>query len=725
MSLFATLGRASALALLLVAGPALADIAPSDAQRQTAEEIADSLLNDHYSEIRLDDDWSKRAFQHYLDALDGQRAYLLRSDIADFDDMRTRIDDAILDGELARPFALYQRYQQRVEDRLEWMLDRLDDGLDFSFDGNQRLILDRADMPWPTDEAQLDTLWTKRLKNAALQLSINREEPEAQDTSASEGDSASAEEQSPSSRDDDTTDDDAVIKKEKTVEETLRQRYEGQLNRLRQTNAEDVFDLFMTAVTDTIDPHTDYFSPRESEDFDIQMKLSLEGIGALLQADGEYVKVSSLVAGGPAEKAGALKPADRIIGVGQEDEEIVNVVGMRLDEVVDMIRGPKGSVVRLEIVPGQAMDMTRSKVIEITRDTVKLEDQAAQSEVIEIQRDDGTHRVGMIEVPAFYVDFDAWQAGEEDYRSTTRDVAKEIKKLRKENVEGIVLDLRNNGGGALQEANSMLGLFIDRGPTVQVRDARGRIKLYGDTESGTLYDGPLVVLVNRLSASASEIFAGAIQDYGRGLVVGSNTFGKGTVQTLNELDLGQVKLTRAKFYRISGDSTQNRGVAPDIQFPSLVDPDTIGESSLDNALGWDSVRKVQYRQYGDPRRYLETLRERHRQRADDHPNFHYLERRAALSERLREQHTSVSLNREQRRRETQAREDEQLALENERRNALGLEPLESWIDSRDQDEEDEPQPLDRAPLTEAAEILLDFSRLESGIQFAEHADLNE
>ncbi|SHL12814.1 carboxy terminal-processing peptidase [Halomonas caseinilytica] len=715
MSLFATLGRTAALAMLLVAGPALADLAPSDAQRQTAEEIADSLLHGHYSDIDLDDDWSKRAFQHYLDVLDGQRAYLLRSDIDDFQDLSTRLDEAVLDGELARPFALYERYQTRVEDRLEWLLARLDEGLDFTFDGDQRMILDRSDMPWPTDEAQLDALWTKRLKNAALELAINRQDAEERKANAEENeDSASTEADSSSSRDDDTVDE-----KEKTIEETLRERYEGQLNRIRQINAEDVFDLLMTAVTGTIDPHTNYMSPRESEDFDIQMKLSLEGIGALLQADGEYVKVSSLVPGGPAEKAGVLEPADRIIGVGQEDEEIVNVVGMRLDEVVDMIRGPKGSVVRLEIVPGQAMDMTRSKVVEITRDTVKLEDQAAQSEVVEIQRDDGKHRVGVIKVPAFYVDFDAWQAGADDYRSTTRDVAKEIEKLRKENVEGIVLDLRNNGGGALQEANSMLGLFIDRGPTVQVRDARGRINLYGDTDSGSLYDGPLVVLVNRLSASASEIFAGAIQDYGRGLVVGSNTFGKGTVQTLNDLDLGQIKLTRAKFYRISGDSTQNRGVVPDIQFPSLVDPESIGESSLDNALGWDSVRKVQYRQYGDPRRYLDILRERHRQRADDHPNFHYLERRATLAERLREQHTSVSLNREQRRQETQARENEQLALENERREALGLEPLDNWIDSRGQDEE-EPQPLERAPLTEAAEILLDFSRLESGIQFAEH-----
>merc|ERR1711964_265565 len=272
---------------------------------------------------------------------------------------------------------------------------------------------------------------------------------------------------------------------------------------------------------------------------------------------------------------------------GQEEGEMVNVVGMRLDNVVDLIRGPKGSVVRLDVVPAQAVDMTRSQIVEITRDTVSLEDQAADSEGIEVKRDGAPHRIGVINVPTFYVDFDAWQAGEEEYRSTTRDVAREIEKLKKEGVEGIVLDLRNNGGGALQEANSLIGLFIDRGPTV---------------------------LVNRLSASASEIFAGAIQDYGRGIVVGASTFGKGTVQTLNELSHGQIKLTRAKFYRISGDSTQNRGVEPDITFPSLIDPERIGESSLDNALAWDSVQNAQYRRYGEPERVLPTLITRHEER---------------------------------------------------------------------------------------------------------------
>mgnify|MGYP002620624157 CR=1 FL=1 len=341
--------------------------------------------------------------------------------------------------------------------------------------------------------------------------------------------------------------------------------------------------------------------------------------------------------------------------------------------------------------------------------TVDLEDQAAQGEIVEVEREDGMKRIGVIKIPTFYVDFDAWQAGEEEFRSTTRDVAREVERLKEEGIDGIMLDLRNNGGGALQEANSLIGLFIDRGPTVQVRDARGRISLYGDTEAGTLYDGPLAVLVNRLSASASEIFAGAIQDYGRGLVLGNATFGKGTVQTLSDLSHGQIKLTRAKFYRISGESTQHRGVEPDILFPNLVDPERIGESSLDNALEWDTVQEVQYRHYGEPWEYMETLRSRHRERADTHPNFVFLEQRADMARRLREEHTSVSLDREQRQREVEARDAEQLSLENQRREALGLDLLEELVDARDEDDEDEP--VERVQVTEAAAILADYAEL--------------
>ncbi|MGM0783490.1 carboxy terminal-processing peptidase [Halomonas faecis] len=661
--------------LLLVSATALARIEPDDAHRQVAVEVAESLRYGHYADIEFDDEWSQTTFDRYLDILDGQRAFLLESDIEDFEHLETRFDDMLLDGELAEAYALYRRYHERAETRYEWLLARIDEGLTLTFDSDDRLETDRSDAPWATNEAELDELWRKRLKNAALTLDISGQ-----------------------SRDE--------------IEANLRQRYEGQLTRLEQTNGGDVFGLFMAAVTGSIDPHTQYLSPHQGESFDIQMRLSLEGIGAMLQSDGEYVKVTSLVPGGPADRADVLEPADRIVGVGQEDGEMINVVGMRLDEVVDLIRGPKGSVVRLDVVPAEAVDMTRSHEVEITRDTVDLEEQAAKGEVIEVEREDSVRRVGVITIPTFYVDFDAWQAGEEDYRSTTRDVAREVERLQEEGIDSLMLDLRNNGGGALQEANSLLGLFIDRGPTVQVRDARGRINLYGDTESGALYDGPLAVLVNRLSASASEIFAGAVQDYGRGLVLGNATFGKGTVQTLSDLSHGQIKLTRAKFYRISGESTQHRGVEPDILFPNLIDPERIGESSLDNALEWDTVREVQYRTYGEPWEYLETLRNRHERRADTHPNFVYLEQRAELADHMREERTSVSLDREQRQREVEQQEAEQLALENQRREALGLEPLEEWADARDGDEDDQDdEPVDRAQVLEAAEILADYAEL--------------
>ncbi len=691
MSLFATLSRSVAFAVMLVitSPAALAQIAPTDEQRQAAVEIADSLRYGHYADTNFDEQWSQDAFQRNLNILDGQRSYLLSRDIEPYRHLERAMAEALFSGELDDAFALYNRLNDRHSARLEWLLERLDEGLSFEFESDERLEVDREDSPWATRESELDELWRKRLKNDALTLALTDQDDEQ-------------------------------------IENNLRQRYKGQLSRLRQAESEDVFGLIMSAVASTIDPHTGYLSPRQSESFDIQMSLSLEGIGALLQADSEYVKVSSLVPGGPADRAGVLEPADRIIAVGQEDGDMVNVVGMRLDNVVDLIRGPKGSVVRLDVVPAQAVDMTRSQIVEITRDTVSLEDQAASSEIIEVERDGQPHRVGVIDIPTFYVDFDAWKAGEEEYRSTTRDVAREIEKLKQEGVEGIVLDLRNNGGGALQEANSLIGLFIDRGPTVQVRDAQGRIQLYGDTEAGTVYDGPLTVLVNRISASASEIFAGAIQDYGRGVVVGTPTFGKGTVQTLNDLSHGQIKLTRAKFYRISGDSTQNRGVEPDIIFPSLIDPERIGESSLDNALAWDTVQNVQYRRYGAPENVLTELIAQHDTRAKDNPNFLYLERQSALARQLREQHTSVSLNREQRQRELEAQESEKLSLENQRRRALGLAELEEWMDARsstenseDADNEDEAMPVDRAHVLEAAEILLDYAHLQEARRMAQ------
>lgn len=674
MSRIATLLRTTALTTLFVfASPLASALEPTDAHREVAGEIADSLRYGHYADMTLDDAWSRRAFDRYLNNLDGQRSFLLASDIAEFQDLETSLDDQMIEGNLERAFALHARTQDRQKARLNQVLEQIDQGIDMAFDSDRELLLDREEEDWASGMGTLDTLWSKRLENAALSLALADQD------------------------EDDITD-------------TLRTRYESQLNRIEQTEPEDVFGILMNAVTGTADPHTGYLSPRQGESFDIQMSLSLEGIGALLQADGEYVKISSLVPGGPADRAGELQPADRIVAVGQEDEdERVNVVGMRLDNVVDLIRGPKGSVVTLEVIPAQAVDITRTRTLSITRDTVDLEDQAASSDVIEVEREGGVQKVGVITVPTFYVDFEGMQAGEQDYRSTTRDVAAEITALVEDGVEGIVLDLRDNGGGALQEANSLIGLFIDRGPTVQVRDADGRIQLYGNSQSGTLYDGPLTVLVNRLSASASEIFAGAIQDYGRGLVLGSQTFGKGTVQTLNELSQGEIKLTRAKFYRVTGDSTQNRGVQPDLPFPDQVDPERIGESALDNALPWDKVQDVRYRRYGNPQAFLGQLSKQHEKRISQDPNFRYMEQQSTLTRELREQQTRVSLNLEKRRLTMQAQEAEQLALENTRRMALGKDAIENW--DLIEDDSDDMTSVEAASIIEAAHITIDYARL--------------
>lgn len=694
----------------LTATVAAETIEPTDEGREASRETLQSLEYGHYEEVAINDAWSQAAFERLLTLLDSQHAYLTQEDIERFADLRTSLDEMLVEGDLDRIYAFYNLYQTRLENRLSWLIERLVNTESFDFTSNERLPTDLEEADWAQSSDALDELWRKRLKNAALSLSLAPGDESSEPTldSGVLSEIASV----PVTPDSEQTDDERPSDSE--IAERLAERYRNQLQRIRQTNTEDVLSVLLNAATGAVDPHTEYLSPSRGESFDIQMKLSLEGIGALLQQDTEYVRVSSLVPGGPAERGGQLKPADRIVAVGDgENGEMTSVIGMRLDEVVNLIRGPKGSTVRLEIIPAKAVDVTQTRTIRITRDTVSLEDQAASSEIVTLERDGQPYRIGVIEVPTFYVDFDAWQAGDEDYRSSTRDVRELIDELKAENVEGIVLDMRGNGGGALQEANSMVGLFIDRGPTVQVRDARGRISLYGDTDRGVAYDGPLAVLVDRLSASASEIFAGAIQDYGRGLVLGNQTFGKGTVQTLSDLSHGELKLTRAKFYRISGESTQLRGVKPDITYPNLVDSDEIGESALENALPWDTVRPVSYRRYGDPSRYLDRLRHDHDVRAQQEPNFVYLTREAALAQKLQEQSSSVSLNREQRLREMKAQEAEQLALENQRREALGLAQISNWSQARDEPEEGESpnSPLQNAATTESAEILLDYARL--------------
>ncbi|MBV0932917.1 carboxy terminal-processing peptidase [Marinobacterium weihaiense] len=666
-----------ALTLSLGVSSASAALAPAPVHSQTLLDVVTALQQGHYSEVDFDDDLSSDVLDQYLDTLDPDRSYFYAEDIREFEAYRHQLDDDILKGRTDAAFTIFNRYQQRRSERIEHVLQQLESAQwDFSLD--ETLRTDRSTAPWPADRASMDELWRKRLKSAILSLRLA----------------------------DKTTDE---------ARDILRKRYLNQQQRINQAKGDDVFEGFVNALTHEFDPHTQYFSPRGSENFEINMSLSLEGIGAVLQAENDQTKVVRLVPAGPADKAGQLKPADIIVGVGQgADGTIEDVVGMRLDDVVSKIRGPKGTIVRLEIIPADAADRQKRAVISIERNKVKLEEQAARKRVLELERDGQPYRLGVIEVPTFYIDFAALQSGDPNYKSTTRDVERLIHELRSENVDGLVVDLRNNGGGSLREANELIGLFIQRGPTVQIRDASGRVDILGDFDPKVAWDGPLAVIVNRLSASASEIFAGAIQDYNRGIIVGNRTFGKGTVQTLQPIDHGQVKLTHAKFYRISGDSTQHRGVEPDIHFPSLYTVDEIGESALDKALPWDQVRPVRHGRFPSLSPFMQQLIERHQARTAQDPDFVFM--RKQVEHRASQQDQSeLTLNEDKLRAEQSRNEDWMLKAENERRVGLGLPPVGSLNEADDdlpKDEQGRPiNPEAEAILSESGEILLDLINL--------------
>jgi len=650
----------------------LAELEPSSSQRQVAKEVTRLLTYQHFADITLDSRLEKQALENYLQQLDPSKALLTRSEAEALLDRTPELEAALVKGELEFAFDVFVTVTRKHKQRLEQTLDQLQNNLDsFDFESEERFKADRREAEWPENASEIETYWQQRLTHELLSL-MNSEQ--------------SAEE----------------------ARDLLVRRYENRLNRLKQTNSDDIFQSFMNAFTTSVDPHTNYLTPRRSDSFNIQMKLSLEGIGAMLQSENEYTKVVSLVPGGPADRQGDLEPTDRIIGVGQDaDGEIENVIGWRLDEVVEKIRGPKGSIVRLEVL---AADNTERRVIQIERNAVQLEDQAASKRIIETQVKGETRKVGVIEVPTFYLDFEGQRSNRKDYRSTTRDVRRLIDELKEEGIDGLVIDLRNNGGGALQEANSLVGLFIPRGPVVQVKDSDGNVQILGDNDGQVYYDGPLGVVINRLSASASEIFAGAIQDYGRGLVVGEQSFGKGTVQTILDLSEGQLKITRAKFYRISGGSTQHKGVIPDITFPPLYDPERIGESASPNALAWDQVNPVIPPRNSAVQSLIGQLQTRHQERVTDDPNFQFLQAQSQWMQRHNGA-PSVSLNQQQRRQEKDKEEAEQLAMENRRREGLGLELLSSLDDEPTDPHDREPTPLDLAILEETSRILMDFNRL--------------
>lgn len=666
------------------------ELEPKREQSRTVLGVISRLKQMHYKTHSINDDLSSTVFDLYIDNLDSTKSYFLASDIEEFEQYRYRIDEALRSGNLQPAFHIFNRYQARVFDRLKFLVHLVEHSIDdLSFDDKDMLQLDREMAPWPKNQAEMDGLWHKRLKSSVLNLKLAGKEID-------------------------------------DIKTLLSKRYRNQINRSLQTNSDDAFQTYIDALTQSYDPHTQYFSPRTSEDFNIHMSLSLEGIGAVLQTEDEFTKIIRLVPAGPADKSKQLAPADRIIAVAQgKTGSFTDVVGWRLDEVVQLIRGKKKSLVKLEVIPANANSIEDTKIVEIVRNTVKLEEQSAQKKVLEINQNGKIVKIGVIDVPTFYLDFKQLQAGKKDYKSTTRDVTQLINELKAENIDALVIDLRNNGGGSLQEANSLTGLFIKTGPTVQVRNSNGDVDLMLDSNPGVVWNGPLAVLVNRMSASASEIFAGAIQDYGRGLIIGGQTFGKGTVQSLIPLNNGQLKLTLAKFYRISGESNQNRGIIPDIAYPTLFDTEEIGESALSNALPWDTITPVKYRKDYNFKPHLVELKQNHDKRVKTNPDFIYLSKQIEALNESRN-HTAISLNESSRKLDQETKEKAKLQLENERRIAQGLTPLSKMSDLDEGDPQDkEVEDKDDFLLQEAGKIITDYIQLRQFNSLAQHNTAND
>ena len=601
---------------------AVAPLKPVAAQTQAALWASMLLARHHYKAVPLDDAMSEKIFTAYFKALDAEKLFFVQSDIDQFEPIRTRFDDAIRNENISLPFAIYGVYQNRFADRIAYARELLKTTPDFTKD--ERFQLDREKAAWPKDEAEVRDLWRKRVKNDWLRLKL-------------------------------------AGKDEKGIRETLDKRYENYATRVGKVDGEDVFQLFMNSYATSIEPHTNYLGPRSADNFDIAMRLSLEGIGAVLQSRDEYTVIREIVPGSPIALNGKLKVGDRIVGVGQGDTPgFTEVLGWRIDEVVQLIRGPKDSVVRLDILPADAGPDGKHLTVTLTRKKISMEEQAAKKSIIEVQDGALKRRVGVISLPTFYLDFEARRRGDKDYKSATRDVARILGELKKAKVDNVLIDLRNNGGGSLTEAVELTGLFIDKGPVVMQRSADGKVEVESDTVPGLAWDGPVGVLINRGSASASEIFAAALQDYGRGLIIGEPSFGKGTVQTLVDFDrnaqqgekpkYGELKLTIAQFFRINGGTTQLRGVTPDVKLPVLSDVENFGESSYENALPWVAIKPAAYVQAGDLKDLIAPLQQRHEARIAQDREFQYLKEDIAEVQKLRKEN-SVSLNEAVRRKE--------------------------------------------------------------------------
>lgn len=610
---------------VLNTGEALPQLHPQPEQSQAANISAALLTRHHYKKIPLNDETSAQIFDNYLKSLDSEKLYFLQSDIDQLVRVRSTLDDVLLNGDLRIPFAIYNVYQQRIAERINFARSLLTHGFDFTAQESYQYV--RKNAPWASSQDELNELWRKRVKNDWLRLKLAGK-------------------------------DDAIIAT------TLSKRYDNLLNSLAKVKSEDVFQSFMNAYATSIDPHTNYLGVRASQDFDISMKLSLVGIGAVLQTRDDYTTIRELMAGGPAALSGKLSVGDRIVGVGQgANSTPTDVMGWRIDDAVALIRGEENSVVLLDVIPAASGTDGEHKYIQLVRKKVSLDNQAANKSIIEI-KDGKPRRIGVISLPGFYQDFEARQKGNKDFKSATRDVARLLAALKKEQVDGVIVDLRNNGGGSLSEAIELTGLFIDQGPVVQQRDSAGKVTVASDDHAGVAWSGPLGVLINHASASASEIFAAAIQDYGRGIVIGEPSFGKGTVQSVIDLDqlvkspnhqFGELKMTIAQFFRINGGTTQLRGVTPDISLPSFTDLDEFGESSYDNALPWTQISAADYTPAGNVADILPLLKTRHDARISTDEEFRYLSEDIAELN-TRRKNSRISLNEAERRKERAVQE---------------------------------------------------------------------
>lgn len=634
------------------------NLEPEPQHRRVSQTISQILTQYHYLKKAIDDSMSSQMFDRYLESLDPNRLYFLSGDIRDFEKFRFMFDDFVNSGQLNVAYAIFNTYEKRVAERLQYVFHHIDQPFDFTLD--EYLNYDRENAPWANNPAELDELWRKRLKNETLRLKLAGKDPAG------------------------------IVK-------TLRKRYKRMQKNVAQSQSEDVFQILMNAFAESFDPHTNYFSPKEFDDFKIRMSQSLEGIGARLVNENDYTKVVAIVPGGPADKSKLLHPNDKIVGVAQGyDGEMIDVVGWRIDDVVQLIRGKKNTIVRLQLLQSDASPGSPPDTIALIRDKIKLEDQSAKADTVHIIHNGQEMIFGVITIPTFYSDFDAMRRGDKDYKSTTRDVARLLGKLEAQNVDGVIIDLRRNGGGYLNEAVDLTGLFIDRGPVVQVRDTNGQVDVERDQHPGRVYDGPLAVMVDRLSASASEIFAAAIQDYNRGIIIGSQSYGKGTVQRpidLNRfvrdsnLKLGQIKLTIAKFYRVDGRSTQHDGVTPDVPFPSRLSLMDIGESSQPNALVWDHIKGIRHSDFEELGGILPQLNKQHMLRLSNNPEYEELLAEIDDYKKLRNQ-KHVSLNEAKRRAEMDKRK-------------------------RKKDEETEEQDKkDDLLMTESAQVLGDYITLK-------------